>query len=86
MSHKSSWYVLMRLTLLLAILNEARPLPALESMPLTTTLNTLEETDKLPETNLDFGAVQDAGLVVENNGTTPVKATSTDVQNQGGVS
>lgn len=78
--------MLMRLTLFLAMLYVARSLPALESMPVTTALNTLEEAEKVSETNLDSSAVQDAGLVNSNNGTTPADATSTNEQNQGGVS
>lgn len=86
MSPKSSCYVLLRLTLLLVMLYEARSVPALETTPVTTAVNSLEETDKLPETNTDANAVQDGGLVGANNATSPAEAGATDAQDQAGVS
>ncbi|KAH8409863.1 hypothetical protein KR222_011013 [Zaprionus bogoriensis] len=80
MNSRNLCNVLLRLTLLLAILYEAHALPALETTPEATAGNALEETDKLPETNLDASAVQDAGLVGASNAT--AVAGTNDVQDQ----
>lgn len=78
--------MLLRLTLLLVMLYEARSLPALETTPVTTAVNSLEETDKLPETIIDANAVQDAGLVGTNNATSSAEAGAADAQDQAVVS
>lgn len=66
MSYRSPYNMSLRLLLLLMMLYEARTLPALDSAPAATAANSIEETDKLPNTHIEPIASSEAVLINAN--------------------
>ncbi|EDV94339.1 uncharacterized protein LOC6567818 [Drosophila grimshawi] len=79
MSFLNQFNLLLRLTLLFTILNEARTLPALETASGATNVNNLEEVYKLPDTNIDSNSLNEPVLTVVNT-TSQTGSDTTDAQ------
>ncbi|TDG48259.1 hypothetical protein AWZ03_005434 [Drosophila navojoa] len=62
MSYRNPYNMSLRLLLLLMMLYEACTLPALETAPPATAVNSIEETDKLPDTHVEPIASNEAAL------------------------
>lgn len=65
--------------LLLMMFFEARTLPALDTAPIATAANTIEESDKQTDANIETNALNDAGLV-NANGTSLAATSTTEAQ------
>lgn len=69
----------LRLMLLLMMFFEARTLPALDTAPIATAANTIDESDKQTDANIETNALNDAGLV-NANGTSLAATSTTEAQ------
>ncbi|XP_030573587.1 uncharacterized protein LOC115771846 [Drosophila novamexicana] len=79
MSYRNQFNMSLRLMLLLMMFFEARTLPALDTAPTATAANTIDESDKQTDANIETNALNDAGLV-NANGTSLAATSTTEAQ------